>query len=369
MMVPEYRQMNSDPFKNLTGEDWPIFVEKCYAEGLSGLIFHNLGIHNLLSKIEPNARQALETDFLTNYGRNTILEKELYVVSRHFNQKKIRSLLIRGGSLFNKIYPSLGARPMVDLDFVISESDFPQAKSCLSCLGYDSYPNYPYFYFKEGIYIDIHLDAANFWRVKSMQSLISPNNKELWSRSQLFNDFLYVRFLDTYDALICTADHMLWHSFERLIWFMDIYFLLNDAHRPFVWQKLFDRAEQLGHFKPLVYVLNFVDFHKIYILPKEAKNTLQSYKLNLVDKKTIYYLQKNERRAISGEILAFLSIKTFARKMRALCQIIFISKSKFPNTSSQRNTLTYIKRFINIMFAALRKIFYLFKPAFLTKNP
>lgn len=350
-----------------TSFDWDLFLKKSFQEGVSGLIFYNLSRSGKQSLVPPQVYQKLEDDYIANTGRNVFVSQQLEEIIGSFQRGSLRALLLRGAAFFNRIYPHLGIRSMGDIDFVVCSSDHGKAKEIFSNTGYEPAKGYPFLFYKreleDKLSVDLHLDRVGFWRIPITPFRFSINNPDIWNQSVSWDEGRpCVKMLSVYDAIFASCIHMVKHSFQRLIWFIDIVELINHAGASFNWDKLIDRAKAYRVVLPTFFVLSFINQTKLLSMPEQALTQLGDFKMSKLQAKSYRKLLDNQRQDIPGSLLYLSCIPGFPARVKFLWKAVFMEKEKVPAFTDRKGVKVYVRRFFKIVLHNLDRIVALLRP-------
>ncbi|HLV00129.1 MAG TPA: nucleotidyltransferase family protein [Acidobacteriota bacterium] len=99
---------------------------------------------------------------------NLLLQAELRRLSPLLEGAEVRFLLLKGLGVAEKLYPSIGLRPIGDIDFLIRKTDFATVSKLLSSIGYqpqdaDSIQDQlergfhvPFYHLERGVTVEVH---------------------------------------------------------------------------------------------------------------------------------------------------------------------------------------------------------------------
>lgn len=327
---------------------WKDFLTLAAKEGCTGLIHYNITHHFPDFNVPDQISHQLEQEYLTNVGRNLLIDAQLKEICARFEESKLSVLTIRGAVFFDQIYPEIGIRPLIDMDFVVHAQDFEKVQEILKGLGFENHECYPFFFFKDDIYVDIHLDSINFWRIKDWPSAIDIKNKDLWQRTVSFRGHSCVRALNTYDSILHCCEHLMRHSFDRLIWFVDIAYLVKNEGEVFDWRRMIQRAKEFHAQKAAFYVMSYLEKMNFIDVPSERLVELGDFRMNFLEKRNFRLLMANRRVNLSGDLMSLFAIPGFWLRIQALWNGIFIENEKFPLIRKRLTFFSYICRFFRL---------------------
>jgi hypothetical protein len=162
---------------------------------------------------------------------------------------------MQGIALLQQVYHDVGLRPMTDLDLWVLPQGYQNLAEVLLGQGFERPPIYPNTFRKGEICIDIHTHILWADRIRSRDLLLNETQEEIYSRTEIVEvQGLMVRCLGPQDQFIYLGLHALKHNLERLIWLVDLRYLVSGWEEK-DWQALVGRAEDLGHRDTQFYIL------------------------------------------------------------------------------------------------------------------
>ncbi len=342
--------------KKLTSSiSWNIFLKGVFSEGVGGLIFLKLKNSRLRDFFPEDVLSKLENFYLTNLGRNIFIYQELDNIFETFKREGLSCFLNRGAYFSKYLYLDLGLRPMVDVDLIIFREDLDKFKRVLLDLEYRCFEKYPFFFYKDSFYIDLHLDKPGFWRIGSWPSAFTIKDKRVYERSYTLGDNLpNIRVFDIYDSILSSCQHLQEHSFSRLIWFIDIVKLIKSIDTRFNWMILEERAEEFNLKKSLYFVVKYLKEKRLLFLTQEEDFLRCS--LNLLERKSLSLLISDKRDRLCGELLFLFSLKGLKRRFNFLKEVFLLKEEVFPLTCKP-NFFSYIFRSFKIIGYVFKRLF------------
>ena len=232
--------------------DWTRLKDIACTEGVAGILYGHLKDRD----IPQSALSPLNRYYQSVAAQNLIsldaLQKLEHALDR---EKKIEIVTLKGASLLENIYPSVGIRPMGDLDLMVRPRDQERFVGLLHAQGYQTDPLIPHILRKGGSVIDVHIHALNTDRITNRAKLFPSGMEPVWANSVPWQEgYKWLRRPDDVDNILLLCQHAMKHSFSSLIWLMDIHELLRDRDSAF-WARLFKRADHLSQRKSLSYTL------------------------------------------------------------------------------------------------------------------
>ena len=212
------------------GVDWHGLLRLAEQHGALPLLARNLAAH--ARRIPTEIEQQLRFAYEGNVRRNLWFASELGRIADSLSGKHLQAVPYKGPVLAETIYGDLALRSFSDLDFLISPSDFEQAKQALADLGYrpaeELSPAVERFWLRKGY--ERSLDGAAGKNLVELQWGVLPcfyavdlRIGDLLARSrQTSVGGREVACLSPEDSLLVLCLHAAKHLWTRLIWVCDI---------------------------------------------------------------------------------------------------------------------------------------------------
>lgn len=266
--------------------DWNYIFEVSKKEMTSCLIYHHLDIYGLKDYIPIYILGELRQIYYANFTRNMLIREEMKKLLEIFNTEKIRTILLKGFFLAEKIYKNLALRPMTDIDILIKKEDFPKVNEILSSLGYSSIINSyhildnPFLYsatfscqnhrVMDSFSIDLHWHIlSSTWLMGFLSDGIDM--RRIWEQAEPIKiDNVDVLTLSPAHLLIFLSLHGFSHNFERIILLTDILETIIYHEDKLEWNKVKEEAQRLEVENILSYALYFT-FQKLGYEPDKIQ--------------------------------------------------------------------------------------------------
>jgi hypothetical protein len=252
----------SDRIKRLgqSDLDWEYLIGAASWHGILPLLCYNL--NRLCADRVPLAwLQELQTRFRMNSARNLFLAAELLKILKVLERNGIPAVAFKGPMLALEGYGNLGLRQFQDLDVLVKEKDFSNARELFLSLGYRPWrkltpleekqhfqSNHAYTLVRsdDGLSLDLH------WRITQERYAFGLDVESLWSRlartSFCGQD---VFCLSREDLLLVLCIHGSKHCWERLAWVCDVAEVIR-AYPGLDWDAFMGRAQALKIEKPVI---------------------------------------------------------------------------------------------------------------------
>ena len=284
----EIKELSSPPV------NWSSLSIRALKEGLEGLLYTNF---RLIQKECPSLErgvEALKPYYYPSLHAGMRVWKELNEILPSLLEKVHPLILLKGAALIPTLYKDSALRPIRDVDVLVRPAHIPKVERVLATIGFTSHRYYPHLFSRKGLSIDLHQDLANLSRISSRRYVFRIDYDTLWKRAEpIYPHNLHLLTLCLPHQLIILSAHLVKHSFERLIWAVDIKELIKSCRGGIDFPSLIEEAQRFNLLKPLLYTMTYL---------KEVMG------LELGDEETIYFdRMKREFNSLEREILRLLA--------------------------------------------------------------
>ncbi len=193
--------------------------------------------------------EALKNEYNSCLMKNLIFFDEIDSIKAHLLDERLDFIFLKGADFTEKLY-NIALRPMSDIDILIRHDSLAHATKMLNRLGYHEdifsgnekhavlikFINNDF-----AIPVELHIDIV------SKQLNIPLKLSDVWSESQ--NNSMAIHHNINY---LCY--HLAYHRFDRLMWIIDLAFLIKSFNENIHWSDVYDTAYNWK----LHYFLDFV---------------------------------------------------------------------------------------------------------------
>jgi hypothetical protein len=257
------------------------------------------------------------------------------------------TLVIPGASLL-PLYPDLGCRPMDDIDILVRPGQMDALRDFLSAQGFSSPLRHPDLWQRRGVVLDLHEDLLNCGRIEARRYAGWMDLEEVWHDSEeRMIEGTCLGVMCRADEILYTVVHALRHSFRRLTWFFDLYFLLDGLGD---WQFVQEKARRYHLQRPLLYSLRFLQERLDLPLSAEVHTWVEEEGVSM-RRGEEYLLQCAWRDRLErdwGDLLWSFNISNRVQQCR------FLLETFFPSPSVLLQVFPYLPRFLFPLAYALR---------------
>jgi hypothetical protein len=299
------------------GLDWGRYLNLCEAHGLEGAAYYVLKRLRFPDFLPEEVVKHLEGKYYRIAARNIYLMDQLKQVVAAFEQAGLSLLPVQGASLVETVYPSLGTRPMNDIDLLVKKEEWSETRQLLQRLGFSQLRYFPDLFSRNGVVLDIHFDWGGFDRIRSRRYALRMENEKLWAEAVPSSDSPGGKTLSDGDTLLYLAAHLQKHSFSRLIWFLDLALLIRQ-HRDMNWPVVWSRAREFNLTKSLYFALHYLRSVFGIELPEIIEKRFKPGSLNLVERRFLRALLAGEEIGLVGDLLMAFSIEKPGDRLRLL---------------------------------------------------
>ncbi len=308
---------------NKQGIDWELLKRRLFEERLQGLFFYHLLQDPRAFSVPPEIYNELKDAYYKCVRDSWIRLEGLKEVLEALSRYDIPVIVVRGAALIEEIYPTPGMRPSCDVDLALPEEDVSRACSILSSLRFTRDEVHPLLFSRGSLLLDVHTHFLNRGRIPLRSQVLSMAVKQAWERGH--NPECYpdnTRVLSPIDRLLTLSIHAQKHSFQQMIWMIDILETVKSIPE-IEWQEVIDRASLTGTISALTFALGYCQ----HVLEEEVvpENYFQKMfqQLSLIERWYCRMLMRDWRVDRLGEVLfaarlnGFFSWVQYLRQMSA----------------------------------------------------
>lgn len=224
------------------GVRWDLLAVLAVRHGTMPLVCRNLAAH-FEDRVPTDILQDWVRRSQEGVQRRLLLERELVLLMRDFEQEGIPALPFKGPTLARQAYGGLALRPFEDLDILISPRQKARVKAFLLRRG--------------ARYRWAHLSPAREWAAVRAQYHFEFSVGEAALPVELHWRFLPASMPDPFDPdqllhrpepedlFLVLAAHAAKHRYARLIWLVDFLALIGSSSTV-RWDRLLQESQRLG---------------------------------------------------------------------------------------------------------------------------
>lgn len=240
-----------------TRQDWQQFLQTAHQHRVSPLLWYTLQAGGWPDAVPTQVRNALHMAFYQTTAQNTLLYQELARILKAL--QGIPVVVLKGAALANTLYPTIGTRPMGDIDLLVPRQHLLHIVRMLRPLGYRlcalNHDLVLYNAQRQVPWIELHWSLiygdtkgvtppiAWFWEQTESWVLQPPAPGDQVASGQRAR-----QLRPTANLLYLNAHLMLQHGAEpaRLLWIYDLYRVSIDHADQLDRDEMLQRAEAFG---------------------------------------------------------------------------------------------------------------------------
>jgi hypothetical protein len=333
--------------------DQSCLVDMAHREGVAGLLYKNLKKTGVLGYLGHQQIQHLQSAYYLTFRFNLSLIYDLKNILRRLNQKNIRVVLLQGIPLLQQIYKDIGLRPLTDIDLWVLPDTRNAVDDELTGLGFKKEQLYPNTFKKDSTIIDINTHILWADRIKSRQMLFNDIQEELFYNCRAIEfEGEKAYCLNQPDQILYLSMHVIKHYADRLIWLLDLKYLLQDW-KTSDWQLLAKRSQDMGQ-ENIIYYIMFLLMHLFDCKPpSDMHNNLNVTNPNRLEMLILKKRLDGKPLQMWSPLLLFTSGKSIHKKTAFVFESLFprpeVLRQVFANSPNLKVWQLYLKRALQIV--------------------
>ena len=341
---PLYRAVlgQCERWADLDEKAWDDLAKGAGREDLEGLLYQ--GALAAEADMPAGVREHLSAIYRETAVHNMVALQTAGEVLERATRTGLEALVMPGAALLPH-YPDLGCRPMDDVDILVRPGRLHEMRNFLRKQGFSSPPRHPDLWERRGVVFDLHEDLLNCSRIGARRYAGCLDGREVWrdSREHIVEGWSLTT-MGREDALLYTAVHALRHSFRRMTWFFDLYFLLRTTD----WSLVREKAQRYCVQRPLVYGLRFLREHLQLELPDCTGAWMEGTTVCWGEEYLLQRAWQDRLEREWGDLLWSFNIPDMSQRCR------FLIETFFPSPSVLLQVFPYLPRALYPLAYALR---------------
>ncbi len=346
--------------------DWDYFLAITRENRVSPLLyFYQKDEKESFSK---NCFKQLENDYFDTLAYNTFLWKKLKPILKSLEEKKIPVILLKGIALGVTIYPSIGIRPMGDMDILIKEKDIFEVDETFKSFGYKAADVDPLdieaektnylttlFYPERNHWFHVHRHLINS-TLPNFSYISKINMNNIWQKAQSIE-------ISGSKALVLSPEHQIiylcehsmrvTHSFRQLIFHADISRTIYFYRDKIDWENLIKESFNFG-LERMVYCGLYAVYRVLHTeIPSDILTKLKPKRLKLGERKFFSLLAENRSSSGLSYFVHLAMNKKPSDKIKFIFRTLFPPKEMLAQKngipSSKINTFHYLSRIKDVL--------------------
>ena len=325
---------------------WVTLFTCASIEGMDGLLYNWMIGEGEGAAIPQDIRRSARRRHASRLLDYQVKHQALEELLHDAGGEGIRVMILQGMAIADVLYPP-GVRPLSDIDLLVRPDEFERTERVLCARGYRMVSRYPPVYVRDGICIDLHRQLASLSRVEPTVNPLRIDETMLWSNavSRAYGAAM-AWVLSPIDQIALLSAHLQKHSFNRLIWFVDIGLLLNRLLAGTPFDAVRERAAQLSLEQPLYFVCTYLQ--RVLALPSLHSASMNAPPLTWAENRLAAWLMRDHRIDGMGDLLYLLSIRPRTLRRRFLRRIVFpnadMMREQAGSSSATRIAWAYLAR-------------------------
>ncbi|MFQ5706384.1 MAG: nucleotidyltransferase family protein [bacterium] len=303
--------------------DWQRIEALAVKEGVAGLLYNHLSHLDCVEGDSECHLVELRHRYFVNVANALRTEQELRVLLKALELDKVAILVFKGIALVQNVYRKSGLRGYCDVDILVRDEEWPGMLTVLLRLGYRSMPEYPNWFSNGRLDIDLHRDPFGFSKNPYRQLAFNLDTRALWrdSRMRLLAGHP-VRQFSLEDELLVLSAHAVKHSFEKMIWVVDLAEMVNRYAADIDWDTLLQKAYQSKLDRPLYFIFQWARTHLEVTIPDFVVRGLQPQPQVIAEKLLYRGIDCGKETPKVAELIYFSAIQGFCERIKFMCEAV-----------------------------------------------
>lgn len=245
-------------------------MEAVFRENLQGLMF----VAARRCRKPAGTLKSLENAYFTCLAENVRRLEAIKRIEPFLEARGGCAMVFKGAALIGSAYDDPGLRPMEDIDLMAQPGREEALCRALLDAGFVRHYRFPALFEKDCVRIDVHVHPLNADRVAARAGLLGFGSKSVFERSIPFQPGMKrIRKPSDIDHIFILIQHMVKHSFAKLVWLEDVRRILRHKDTRFLIE--LNRAIcAYGQQRPMAYVSYLAG--NIYGIPLYPANSFIS---------------------------------------------------------------------------------------------
>ncbi|MDV2496321.1 MAG: nucleotidyltransferase family protein [bacterium] len=314
--------------------DWEGWLSLVQREGLNGLFgFWCRADDPWAAGLPEDVRHRLTQFHYAIAARNLRIFKGVASIIEQLRQAMVEVVVLKGAHLAEAVYPSVGCRPLGDVDLLIRPADFSNAARVLSELGYDAFTspevdtslsvgttlNASWWNHPDPDSISLHLH----WHLRNTSLpyglVTAVDDERLWADAKGFDLADYAtRGLAPHHLLLHLADHAVVHRYDRLMLLADMAAVIERYGDSLDWPLMLDEAQSFGLLSSLAMSLQLAARYAAAPVPPGVLETLVGVPLTFPERRMMGRFERYRGSILWGWLIYGSRCTTWGKRLHYL---------------------------------------------------
>jgi hypothetical protein len=270
------QKIDIDKLKQLSADDWNEIIVYTEKHRIAALFYYRLRLDSLDSYIPNEFIKRLQEIHHYIVDSNVRMYFKISKVFSKLIDEDIPFIVQKGAVLAELVYPSIGLRPMWDIDILVKREDKDRLERTMNDLGWKNKPDFSLsdddlhkpnniIYLNETSQIEFHF---NIHEIPKFDPWINVNVAKIASNDVLImgkSDFLMHLCLHLYT-------HFYKNKSSSLMWWHDILEFTKCYKHEIDWNYMIKIAKEYNIEKPIYYILYLIKHRLGGLVPSDFLN-------------------------------------------------------------------------------------------------
>ena len=343
--------------------NWDSIFILSLKEGIAPIIYKIFFNSEYLKCIPKYHLDLFKKVYLETYSINQYLSNILKEFSFRLSKKDLKVIVFKGIPIL-ELYEDIALRPMEDIDLLIRSEDIDQISDILKEMGFYNDDIYPLTYKKGIIKIDLHTDPFSADRIGKRKDLVNLSLNDIFREAKPFlNGDSSILKPSIYHLIILQSYHILKHSFNRLIWYIDMIKIFNGYSPSINWTAFYNLCKKIGSDRAVYY--SFIIPAKTFdITCMSFIDKIFSFSPSIIERFIINKISKGYNLGRIPQLLYLYQFNTLIDKIQFFWENTLPNKNIIlqgnPQYKYKSNLYLIFNRFsyiTKILFEDIRKVF------------
>lgn len=303
--------------------------DAAWRDGVGASLWHALQRRGM--GVDAGIRAAcIERPLRSQMAHTLMLRAAAKQLLQLFADAGIGVVMLRGQVLADTLYSPASLRPQTDIDLLVAGADVRRFTALLISAGFEQLPLHARLFARGEVLLDVHTEPLGIERIPSWALLTPLRADDFFKYAQhgsLLGEAAILPLAGVTLPYICF--HAMKHSFERLVWLLDIALLAGRINAASDWDDVQAGIERYALQRPCFYALSYARDHLDAAVPEAVLDTLRP-RMDWRERQIFSRFMQHEQ-------VPFLAERVFARMQPdAMHRLIFWKETIWPGAEVRR---------------------------------